>query len=113
MVRFKTVKFKHYRKARELTAREKAGEDIEVEYLTFAVLMVEEWDFKDEETGDPLPLDTTSLDELTLEQMEELATLFNRKFAKVSTIPKATAEPSLSTLTPSNQEESRDPSPSG
>lgn len=101
MVRFKTVKFKHYRKARALTAREDAGEDIEAEYLTFVISMTEEWDFEDEETGELLSVDVSSLDELTLEQMNELAGTFNSQFGDMSQVKKTIDEPLPSTSMPS------------
>ena len=107
MVRFKTIKYKHYRKARQLTAREDAGEDVEEEYLSFALSMVAEWDFVDEETGSSLPVGAKSLDELSLGQMVEVSTLFNRKFGDMSSVPKASAEPSLSISMPSSQNENQ------
>lgn len=103
-VTFKTVKFKHYRKARALTARENKGEDIEAEYLTFVISMTEEWDFEDEETGELLSVDVSSLDELSLEQMNELAGTFNRQFGDMSQVKKTIDAPLPSTLTPSSQE---------
>jgi hypothetical protein len=113
MVRFKTIKFKHYRKARALTAREEEGENIDTEYLTFAISLVAEWDFVDEETGEALPIEAASLDELSLEQMTELASLFNRKFGDLSAVKKTTDAPSPSILIPSNLEERAETSRSG
>ncbi|NVM23896.1 MAG: hypothetical protein HWN68_19220 [Desulfobacterales bacterium] len=115
MVRFKTVKYKHYRKARALMLRENNGEDVEEEYLSYAISMVAEWDFVDAETGKELPVSTKSIDEISLNQIIEISTLFNQQFGDMAaTVPKATAEPSHSTSTPLSQEESpEETSPTG
>lgn len=106
MVKFRTLKYKHYREAKKLQAREIAGEDVEEEYLSYAISMVAEWDFIDDDAGEPLPTEASSIDELSLEQVNELSTLFNRKFGDMGAVPKTNAEPSPSTSTPSSQIES-------
>lgn len=97
MVKFKTLKYKHYRQARALAANEDATED---EHISFVLSMVAEWDFVDTETGVPLPVGVASMDELIIEQMNEVTTLFNQQISL--TVPKATAGQSRSTSMPSS-----------
>ena len=95
MVRFKTIKFKHYRQAEKINARVDSGEATEEEVLRFALSLVAEWDFVDADTGDHLPVG--ELDELSLEQVREVNALFAREMGVASEVPKATSESSPST----------------
>lgn len=105
MVKFKVIKYKHARKAIEMTKRSDAGEDVTDESLQFMGSLVKEWDFVDAETGEPLAVGTTeSLDEMSIEQMNEMTELFNLTMATGNTVPKTNAEHSPSTLTESSQE---------
>lgn len=113
MVVFKTLKFKHYRKSMGLRTRENAEEDVYVEYLAFAVSMVAEWDFVNEDTGEPLLANKDAVDELSLPQVKELAILLNRAFSEMSQVPKTNAEPSPSASTPLSQVESPEKDQSG
>lgn len=111
MVRFKTIKFKHYRKARELMTREETGEDVEVEYLIYAISMVAEWDFVDDETGKALPLEGKSIGEMSMDQIKEVSSLFNQQFGDMSQVKKTNSGPSPSTSTPSKPVENQQPTP--
>ena len=111
MVRFKTLKYKHYRQAQEIDARIEAGTATDKEVLKFSLDLVAEWDFKDADTGESLPLG--ELEELSLEQCREVNELFARKIKMVSEVPKVTAEPSPSTSMPSSLVENQETSPSG
>ena len=73
MVRFKTVKPKHCRRARNLT---------ETEYLGYAIKLVAEWDFVNEETGDAIPISPQSVKEMSSTQIEELSTSFDVTFGE-------------------------------
>lgn len=105
MVEFKTIKYKHYRKALQLTAAEDAGEDAGEEHFRFLLSLVSSWDFTDEDTGEPLSPGLESIDELTVEQLNEVTETFNQIFSQVSTVPKTNAGHSLSTSTEKPQAE--------
>lgn len=111
MVRFKTIKFKHYRQAQELNKRIDAEEATEEEVLRFALSLVAEWDFVDADTGKPLSID--ELDELSMDQCKEVNQLFAQKMGVTAEIPKASGGNSPSTSTPLNQVESPETSPTG
>ena len=107
MVLFKTIKFKHFRKAGELRSLIEAKEARDEDILLFSLSLVKSWDFVDEETGDPLPPGPESLDELSMTQCAEVNLLFAAEVeGKVKAIPKTNAGPSSSTSTPSSQDES-------
>ena len=95
MVRFKTVKYKHYRIASEIDERIDQGEATDDEVLKFALSLVAEWDFVDGDTGEALELD--ELDELSMEQCREVNELFARKMGVTAEIPKENGNPSSST----------------
>ena len=95
MVKFKTLKFKHYRVAQEINARIESEEATNEDVLRFALSLVKEWNFVDAETGEPLPVG--ELDELSLDQCAEVNRLFARKMGVNAEIPKETNEPSSST----------------
>ena len=95
MIRFKTVKFKHYRQAQEINERIDAGKATDEEVLKFALSLVAEWDFVDGDTGEPLALD--ELDELSMEQCREVNELFARQMGVAAEVPKASDEASSST----------------
>lgn len=111
MVRFKTIKFKHYRQAQEINARIDAGEATDEEVLRFALSLVAEWDFVDADTSKPLPIN--ELNELSMEQCREVNEGFARKMGVTAEVPKGSDGPSPSTSTPSSQIESQGTSPTG
>ena len=104
MVKFRTIKYKHARKAIDMTNRSIAGENVEEESLRFMINLVKDWDFLDADTGEPLPVSEESMDEMSIEQMNEMTELFNQKMSMKNTVPKTNAECSPSTLTESSQE---------
>lgn len=104
MVKFKVIKYKHAKRAIEMTKRSDAGEDIMDESMHFMLALVKEWDFLDVDTGEPLAVAIESMDEMSLEQMNEVTELFNLLMAKRNTVPKTSAEFSLSSSIESNQE---------
>ena len=62
MVKFKTIKYKHYRDARELMAREEVDDiGAEEEHFCFLLELVSEWDFVDGDTKEPIPVGVDSL----------------------------------------------------
>lgn len=97
MIKIKELKYKHYRQAQALLKRAQAGEASDDEILTFALSLIEEWDFTDVETGQPLPLG--ELDELSLSQFNELKAVFEQMKGLGVTflVPKANDAPSPST----------------
>ncbi len=114
MVKFKTIKYKHYRRALELTSREDVDDaTAEDEHFRFLLGLVKEWNFMDGETADPLTPGVESIDELTMAQLNEVTTLFNQIFSKVTTVPKASAGHSLSTSTGLNQAKNQEKPPTG
>ncbi len=104
MVKFKVIKYKHARRAIEMTKRIDTGEDLEDESLRFMIALVKEWDFLDAETGEPLAVGIESMGEMTIEQMNEMTELFNLKMSTKNTVPKASAERLPSSLIESSQE---------
>lgn len=110
MVRFKIVRFRHYRQAQELMNKEDATEE---EHFAFVISLVDAWDFKDVETDKALPVGMESMDELTIKQFNEAMELFNQEMGFVTTVPKANAGPSSSTSSPSNKAETPETDPTG
>lgn len=98
MIKFKTLKFRHYREAQALNKRIEAEEASDEDVLLFALALVEEWDFVDADTGEPLALG--ELDELSLEQCGELNREFARRLGVAAEVPKKNDVPSSSTSTP-------------
>ena len=109
MVRFLTVRFKHYRIAKELIKKDASAE----ETFAFVIELVAEWDFKDADTGEALPVELASMDELSIKQFNEAMQLFNLEMGLVTKVKKTTGEPSYSTSSLSNKEESPEISPTG
>lgn len=103
MVRFKVVKYKHYRKACELIESDAP----EAEHFAFVISMVEEWDFKDAETGKALPAEFSSMDELSIDQFNEAMELFNQEMGLATKVKKTNGGSSSSTLTPSSPDVSQ------
>ncbi|MCK5307180.1 MAG: hypothetical protein KAJ73_01080 [Zetaproteobacteria bacterium] len=95
MVRFKTVKFKHYRQAQGINKRIESEEATDEEILRFALSLVAQWDFVDGDTGEPLEIG--ELDELSMEQCREVNELFAQVMGVTAEVPKASDEPSSST----------------
>ena len=105
MVKFKTIKYKHARKAIKMSKRIDDGEDLSDESLHFMVGLVKDWDFVDVETEEPLVVSVESIEEMTIEQMNEMTELFNLKISGGNTVPKVNAERLPSSLTEPNQEQ--------
>ena len=95
MVRFKAIKFKHYRIAQEINERIDKEEATDEEVLGFALSLVAAWDFMDDDTGEPL--EPGELDELSMEQCREVNELFAQVMGVTAEVPKASDEPSSST----------------
>ena len=95
MVRFKTIKFKHYRRSQEINDRIDKEEATDEEILLFALSLVAEWDFVDGDTDEPLELG--ELDELSIEQCREVNERFAQKMGVTAEVPKASDDPSSST----------------
>lgn len=93
MVKFR-VKYKHRKASLELEERHRAGTLTEDELTAFVMGLVIEWDFKDADTGDPIP--PGQPDELTLEQYEECMEEFSKQMNSLNTVPKPNAAPSSS-----------------
>ena len=93
MIEWKPLKFKHYRRLKELMA---GGDITDEDVLRYAVDLVARWDFEDAETGQPLQ--SGDLDNLSFPQMTQLFDAFQAQFERVDgAIPKASAAPSSST----------------
>ena len=102
MVRFKVVKYKHFRQATELIESDAS----EAEHFAFVISMVDGWDFKDAETGKALPAELASMDELSIDQFNEVMELFNQEMGFVTKVKKTSGGPSSSTSSPSSKVES-------
>lgn len=105
-IKYKTLKYKHQREARELNEKIKAKNATPDEISLFVISLVESWDFMDVETGELLPLDNPklALDEMSLEQFAEMNTLFNNAMeVGVAAVPKANNGQSPSGLIKSKQ----------
>lgn len=89
MVVFRTLKFKHYRKAVDLDKQIKAKKADEIAVLEYAADLVVKWDFLDVDTGDAIPVG--ELDELSPDQIEELLSTFEHGFDRATEVPKKTA----------------------
>ena len=110
MVKFKTIKYKHYTRARELMAREEVDDiGAEKEHFCFLLGLVKEWDFVDGDTENPIPVGVQSLDELSLEQLNEMTEIFNERFLSVAGVKKTNGGSSSSTSTPSKPDASQAP----
>jgi hypothetical protein len=99
LIEWKVIKFKHYRRAIEL---QNAGKRDGVEraltgetataYLEYAISLIRAWDFVDAETGESLPVEPASVDELSVEQLQELVNGFGNELGtKSAIVPKETA----------------------
>jgi hypothetical protein len=108
MIEWRVIKFKHYRRAIELQnagRQDGAGQrtltsEAATAYLEYAISLIHAWDFVDAETSEALPVAAASLDELSVEQLQELIGGFGEKLGTSSAIvPKASAAPSSSTST--------------
>lgn len=98
MVRFKTLKYKHFRRAQEILVEIKAGTATDLAADQFVVQLIEDWDYTDIETGQAIPIG--ELGELSLEQYTECMEAFNTRMTQASNIPKVNASPSPSGSTP-------------
>lgn len=113
MIKFKTLKYKHYKWAQTIYEGLDDNEAVLDDIVKFAAMLVAEWDFVDGDTGESLPPgDKEVIDELSLEQFKELFREFNAKMGfdvrladengpadqaqSEVEIPKASAEPSPS-----------------
>lgn len=115
MVKFKTLKYKHQREAKELSAKIQAGEASSEDINLFVLGMVAEWDFVDAETGSPLPIDKSGLEEMSIQQFQEMNRLFNEAMeVGVAAVPKVNGGPSPSGSTVSSpKKRSRQPRRNG
>ena len=112
-VKFKTIKYKHYRKGLKMTAEVDETEDVpesdriemQDRHFRFLLGLVKYWDFVDADTGETLPVGEDSIDELSMEQLNEITTIFNKQFEDDATVPKETAGRSPSTSTRKDQVE--------
>lgn len=91
MVEFKTLKYKHQKRAAELSAQVEAGQASDDDVLAFVVGLVARWDFADAETDEPLPVGTEAMEEISLPQYNELMRAFNAQMGIDSDVPKASA----------------------
>jgi hypothetical protein len=89
-VTFKAIKYKHQKEAQRLLAE--GPDDAAVD--AFVMGLVESWDYRDAETGEPVPVGQP--DELTIEQYNEVLAEFNRLMGVGTDVPKASASPSRS-----------------
>jgi hypothetical protein len=96
MIKFKKLKFKHYKQAQIINQRIDANEATAEDVLLFALSLVADWDFVDAETSEALPVGGPP-DELSLEQCAEVNNTFARLMGVTAEIPKASEEPSPST----------------
>lgn len=111
MIKFKIIKYKHYLEAVRLTNLTDAGTNVEDEHFRFLLGQVSEWDFKDAETGESLPVGVVSIDELTIVQLNEVTSRFNELFIAKTTVPKTNAGYSPYTSTTPKPEEKTPESP--
>lgn len=81
MIKFKVMKYKHYKRAQAIYAdlREDGdGGEVLDSIVLYAIGLVKEWDFVNEDTGEALPPGEDAMDELSMEQFKELFSTFNR-----------------------------------
>lgn len=91
MVKFKTIKYKHYLEAIDI---KNDPEKTDREYEKFVFSLVENWDFKDIETGELIPPGEPN--ELTIDQFTEVIQRFNGTFGASSHVKKTSDRPSSS-----------------
>ena len=95
MIKFKALKFKHYREAQAINRLIDAGEAVDEDVFRFAVSLIEEWDFVDVETGQAIPL--REIDELSLKQCAEINSAFAGAMGVAGdAVPKVSDAPSSS-----------------
>lgn len=108
MVKFKTIKYKHERQARELAARIEEGSALNEEMTAFVMSLVLDWDYKDPDTGEPVP--PGEPDELSLEDFSEVIQVFNDQMTAIKlSVPKKSASQSPSGLTNSKTGKKQNP----
>jgi hypothetical protein len=95
MVKFKVIKYKHQKQMMELRARTERGEIPEDEANDLLMSLIEDWDFCDIETGEPIPVGQP--DELTMEQYNEIGEAFQEVLQ--TKVPNQNGEQSHSGLT--------------
>lgn len=100
MVKFKTLKFKHFRHAQILTRKLESGDIDDSAVIQFAASLVRSWDFVDEDTQKQIPVSLEGLDELSILQVQELSERFAEEMEGKATVPKANAGHSHSISTP-------------
>ena len=82
MIEFKTLKYKHYKKSQKIYNNQNPDDPDDTtldDVVVYAVNLVKQWDFIDEDTGEPLPVSEESINELSLGQFQELFREFNAK----------------------------------
>jgi len=99
-IEWKVIKYKHYRRAMQLqssgrqdgTGQVALEDETATAYLEYAISLIRSWDFVDAETGEALPVEPASLDELSVEQLQELVAGFGQELGtKSEIVPKANA----------------------
>jgi hypothetical protein len=80
---WKTIRYGHILEAQELHKRIAAKEIGMHEMTTFVLSLIKGWDFVDDETGQPIPLD--GVRQLTLPQYNQLMAEFNASMDGAST----------------------------
>ena len=99
-LKFKVIKYKHQREAAELKGRIERQEVTQEELTKFIMGLVEAWDYKDEETGEAIPVG--EYDELSLKQYGEVVAVFNSEMSQLkASVPKVNGSGSQSGLTES------------
>lgn len=99
---WRPLRYEHSLTAQEIRKRVLAGETDTKELVDYAVSLVHSWGYLDVETGEPVPLDQVL--KLSMEQVNELADLFNaHMWGEGTGVKKASPEASYSTRTKSNR----------
>lgn len=101
---FKTLKYKHKQQALAILAAIEAGTATDDDADQFVLSLVDEWDYEDAETGEPVP--AGDIGELSIEQYNDLMAQFNSQMEATSTVPKQSASPSRSGSTRSKAKKS-------
>jgi hypothetical protein len=89
-VKFRPYKYKHKLEAIELTRKMDAGESTEEDDLKFLMRMIVDWDLKDEETGQPIPVGEFM--ELSIVQVEQVKGAWRKHMAALNDEVKKTRE---------------------
>lgn len=100
MIKFKSIRYRDQEEALELSSKIRTGEATQKELTVFVMGLIEDWDYKDVDTQEPIPGGQPGA--LTLAQFGEVMQTFNAQMSTLKlAIPKASASPSSSGLTKS------------